>query len=189
MAMKNTVFWAVTPCRLVRTCCLGFLLAVLWIWRRCFLPICRALSKLKGVTTQKTVRFITKIIKSRNMFYLSICLSVCLSVCLSIYLWLYSPCGPWSLFQFLTLYTIGRTPLTGFQPVARPLSTHRTTWTQNKRTQTSMPRVGFESTTPVFERAKTVRALGRAATEICSTTCKFTNVPKTLNMYFVKILS
>jgi hypothetical protein len=29
---------------------------------------------------------------------------------------------------------------------------------QNKRTQTSMPRVGFEPTTLVFERAKTVHA-------------------------------
>jgi hypothetical protein len=29
-----------------------------------------------------------------------------------------------------------------------------------------MPRVGFESTIPVFERAKTVHALGRTATVI-----------------------
>jgi hypothetical protein len=33
---------------------------------------------------------------------------------------------------------------------------HRTTQTQNKLTQTSMPRVGLESTISVFERAKTV---------------------------------
>jgi hypothetical protein len=32
---------------------------------------------------------------------------------LSIYLWLYSPCGTWTLFQFLNLYTVGRTPWTG----------------------------------------------------------------------------
>jgi hypothetical protein len=31
-----------------------------------------------------------------------------------------------------------------------------------------MPRVGFEPTTPVFERAKTVHALDRAATVISS---------------------
>jgi hypothetical protein len=31
-----------------------------------------------------------------------------------------------------------------------------TTQTQNKRTQTSMPHVGFEPTIPVFERAKTM---------------------------------
>jgi hypothetical protein len=35
---------------------------------------------------------------------------------------------------------------------------------QNKSTQTSMPRVGFEPTIPVFERAKTVHASDRAAT-------------------------
>jgi hypothetical protein len=29
-----------------------------------------------------------------------------------------------------------------------------------------MPRIGFEPTIPVFERAKTVHALDRAATEI-----------------------
>jgi hypothetical protein len=34
---------------------------------------------------------------------------------------------------------------------------HRTTKTE-KKPQTSMPRVGFETTIPVFERGKTVRA-------------------------------
>jgi hypothetical protein len=46
------------------------------------------------------------------------------------------------------------------------LFTHRTTQTHNNRTQTSMPLVGFEHTIPVFERAKTVHALDRAATVI-----------------------
>jgi hypothetical protein len=50
----------------------------------------------------------------------------------------------------------------GDQPVARPLPTHGTTQTQNKHTQTSMPGVGFEPTTPVFEREKTVDASDRA---------------------------
>jgi hypothetical protein len=50
----------------------------------------------------------------------------------------------------------------GDRPVVRPQPTHRTT--QNKRTQTSMPRVGFEPTTPVFEQVKTVHAADRAAT-------------------------
>jgi hypothetical protein len=57
----------------------------------------------------------------------------------------------------------------GDEPVARPLPTHRTTQTQNKRTQTSMLQVGFELTIPVFGRAKTVHALDRAATVIGST--------------------
>jgi hypothetical protein len=52
------------------------------------------------------------------------------------------------------------------QPVARPLPTHRTAQTQNKRTQTSVPQVGFESTIPVFKRAKIVHALDRTAVVI-----------------------
>jgi hypothetical protein len=41
-----------------------------------------------------------------------------------------------------------------------------TTQKQNKRTQISIPRVGFEPTILVFEREKTVHALERAATVI-----------------------
>jgi hypothetical protein len=37
------------------------------------------------------------------------------------------------------------------------------TQTQNIRTQTSMPRLGFEPTIPVFERSKTVHVLDREA--------------------------
>jgi hypothetical protein len=55
-------------------------------------------------------------------------------------------------FQFLNLYTIGRTPWTGDQSVARPLPTHITPQTQNKLTQIFMSGVGFEPTIPVFER-------------------------------------
>jgi cytochrome bd-type quinol oxidase subunit 1 len=49
-----------------------------------------------------------------------------------------------------SFYTVGRTPWTGYQPVARPLPAYRTTQTQNKCTQTSMPQVGFEPMIPVF---------------------------------------
>jgi hypothetical protein len=70
------------------------------------------------------------------------------------------------LFQFLNLYTVGRTPCKVDQSVARPLPTHSTTQRQNKRTQASMPRVEFESTTLVFEREKRVHALDYAATVI-----------------------
>jgi hypothetical protein len=70
--------------------------------------------------------------------------------------------------SFLILYRLGRTPWTGDQPVARPLPTHRTTQTQNKRIQTSMPWVGFELTIPTFKPAKTIHALDRAATLIGS---------------------
>jgi hypothetical protein len=80
-------------------------------------------------------------------------------------LWLYNPCGPWLLFQFINLYTVGRTPWRGDQPIARPLRAHRTIQTHKKRTQTSVPREGFETTIPMFEREKTVHALDRSATE------------------------
>jgi hypothetical protein len=50
--------------------------------------------------------------------------------------------GTWPLLQFRNLfYTDGRTPWTSDQPVARPLPSHRTTQTENKRRDTSMPRV------------------------------------------------
>jgi hypothetical protein len=39
----------------------------------------------------------------------------------------------------------------GISPFERPLPAHRTTQTRNKRTQTSMPRVGFESSDRGFE--------------------------------------
>jgi hypothetical protein len=75
--------------------------------------------------------------------------------------------GTWHLyFSSLFFYTVGRTHWTGDQPVARSLPTHRTAQTQNERTQTSMPQVRFEPTTPVFERTKTVRALDLAANVI-----------------------
>jgi hypothetical protein len=54
----------------------------------------------------------------------------------------------------------------GDEFVARLLPAQRIAQTQNKRTQTSLPRVGLEPTNPVFERAKNVHALDRAATVI-----------------------
>jgi hypothetical protein len=79
-------------------------------------------------------------------------------------LWPYSPLDLSRFFTFLILYTVGRTPWTGDQPVAKPLHTHRTTQTQNERRQT--PQVGFEPTNPVFERTTTFHALDRTATVI-----------------------
>jgi hypothetical protein len=70
-------------------------------------------------------------------------------------------------FSFLFFFTVGRTPWTGDQPIARPLPTQRAAQTQNKRTQTSMPVVGFEPTISVFERAKTALPLWLAA-ETCN---------------------
>jgi hypothetical protein len=98
--------------------------------------------------------------------YLSVCLSIYLFICLSIYLSIYLTALCWTLtafFSFLIFYTVGGTPWMGEQPVARPLPPHRTAQTQNKRTQTSKPQVGFEPTVPVFEWSKTVHALDRAS--------------------------
>jgi hypothetical protein len=64
-----------------------------------------------------------------------------------------------SISQCLLWNSFGRTPWTWDQPYARPLPTHRTT-----QIQTSMPLARFEDTIPVFERAKRVHALDRAAT-------------------------
>jgi hypothetical protein len=75
---------------------------------------------------------------------------------------IYSPFGgPVHFFGFVILNTVGRTSWKGDRPVH-----NCATYTQNKRTQISMPRVGFEFTTPVFERVKTVQALDRAASVI-----------------------
>jgi hypothetical protein len=89
----------------------------------------------------------------------------------------------WALAAFFTsiIYTqsVG---LVGRVIVARPLPTHRTTQTQNKRKQTSMPRVGFEPTIPAFERAKTVHGLDRAATVAGKT--QYCN-PKTVSLIVI----
>jgi hypothetical protein len=70
--------------------------------------------------------------------------------------------GPWPLFQFLNLFT----QLIGLLGREISLSQGYYLYKQNKRTQTSMPQVGFESTIPVFDRAKKIHALDRAATVI-----------------------
>jgi hypothetical protein len=47
---------------------------------------------------------------------------------------------------------------------------HRTTQAQNKRRQTTMPRVGFKPMIPVFERKKKIYALDRTVTVIDDST-------------------
>jgi hypothetical protein len=52
--------------------------------------------------------------------------------------WLFQPIqGPGLLFSSVIIFTDSTTPWTSDQPVAMPLSKHRTTQTQNKRIQTS----------------------------------------------------
>jgi hypothetical protein len=71
---------------------------------------------------------------------------------------------PWPFFSSVILYTesvglLGR----GISP-SQGLCLHTGQHKHNKRTYTSVCGVGFKPTTPVFERAKTVHALDRAAT-------------------------
>jgi hypothetical protein len=76
--------------------------------------------------------------------------------------------GPWPLLQFLDLFTYSVELLDGGSARRKASTAQRTTQTQNKRTQTFMTWVGFEPTIPEFQRAKTFRALDRAATVIGS---------------------
>jgi hypothetical protein len=62
-------------------------------------------------------------------------------------------------------FSVGRTPRMGISP-SQGRYLHTEQHKQNKRTQTSMSRVGFEPTIPVFERAKTVHSIDSAATVI-----------------------
>jgi hypothetical protein len=81
-----------------------------------------------------------------------------------IHQWLCSPLlGPGHSFTFVILYTVGRTPWTGNRPVARPLPTHRTAQTQNKRRHSCLKWDSnpFEPTIPAFERTKAVHASER----------------------------
>jgi hypothetical protein len=90
------------------------------------------------------------------------------NIALSVYLWLYSPCGTWPIFMFFNPYTVCRIPWTGDQHIARSLLIHKTTQIQNKCTHISMPRVWFEPTVTVLERAQTVHALDLVAIVIGS---------------------
>jgi hypothetical protein len=73
--------------------------------------------------------------------------------------------GPWPIFQFSDLLH-GRWDSLDGGSDHRKAATYTQGNKQNKRTQIPMPRVRFEPTIPVFERAKTVPALDRAATAI-----------------------
>jgi hypothetical protein len=74
---------------------------------------------------------------------------------------LQSSVGPLFLLQFRNLfYTGSRTPWTSNQPVARPLPTHRTTQTQNKRTHKhACPEWDSNPQSECSKPAKTVHTL------------------------------
>jgi hypothetical protein len=76
--------------------------------------------------------------------------------------------GPWSPLQVRNLcYTVGRTPWTSDQPVARPLLTQDSTKTINTQRDIHAC-VGFKPTILAFERPNRVRALDRVAIVIGS---------------------
>jgi hypothetical protein len=78
---------------------------------------------------------------------------------LHLLLWLYGPLlGLCRFFGLLILYTVGRTPWTGDQSVAKPQTTHGKTHIQKKSTQYIHPclEFGFEPTISAFEQEKLV---------------------------------
>jgi hypothetical protein len=81
-----------------------------------------------------------------------------LSLSLLFLLWLYSPLDLDRFLSFL-IYTQSAGRLWGGSARCKVATTHRTI-----QTQISMRRMGFEPRIPVFQQAKTVHALDRAAT-------------------------
>jgi hypothetical protein len=69
--------------------------------------------------------------------------------------------GPRPLFQFLDPIHSRWNSLDGGSACRKA-----STYTQNKRTQASMPLMGFEPTIPAFERTKTVHAVNHAVTVV-----------------------
>jgi hypothetical protein len=98
---------------------------------------------------------------------------------LTVCLWVYSLFLTLAVFfNFLIFFTQSVGPLgRGISPSqGRCLHTEQHK-TQNKRTQTSIPWAGIEPTIPVFELAKTVYALDRAATVIGQGTTASSKMP------------
>jgi hypothetical protein len=103
-------------------------------------------------------------------------LNILLLLLLLLLLWIYSTLLDLDrFFNYLIVSTANRAPWTRDQPIARPLPTQSTTQSQNKRTQTYVPLVTFEPTTPVFEQAKTVYALDQCCPTFLCTRAQFTD--------------
>jgi hypothetical protein len=69
-------------------------------------------------------------------------------------------------FSFLILHTVSRFPCMWYRPRHKASAYIQDNKKQDKNTETSMPRVRFEPTTPVLERDKTVHALDPPANVI-----------------------
>jgi hypothetical protein len=99
-----------------------------------------AFSRLNGVISQKTEFLITTGVGTSKPTIPAIFVSLLYFVQFT-FSFIHSSMalqpffGPWLILQLRNIfYTVGRTPWTGDQPVARPLPTHRTTQTQIKST-------------------------------------------------------
>jgi hypothetical protein len=85
----------------------------------------------RSLINHHQVEITTIIIKNKDVNdnnFVNLCLTSDLS-CNYYYYYYYYYCSTalcWALAPFLVLYTVGRTPRTGHQSVARPISTHRT---------------------------------------------------------------
>jgi hypothetical protein len=95
----------------------------------------------------------------------------CVPTYVTVYLWLRNPSlDLCRFFSFLFPYTVGRTPWTGDQPVARPLPTHMTTETQNKPTDIHALS-GIRTHDPSVRASEDRSGLDRAATvSLCANT-------------------
>jgi hypothetical protein len=82
---------------------------------------------------------------------------------LSVYLWLCRPFGPWPLFSFFIFYTVGRTPWTGDQPVARQLPAHGTPQSQNKMHMDILAASGIRTHDPTVWASSCLRPRGRCS--------------------------
>jgi hypothetical protein len=133
--------------------------AISWPWKLLCLRIdekpsyehwiINVLMTLMGTSTLtgSTLSFFFRIIYCLEDWFFGLCLvyvvmyfaiSTSASYCVFIlfFEWLYSPCGPWPLFQSPNLFTIGRTRGANDQLITRPLPKHRTAHTQNKHIYT-----------------------------------------------------
>jgi hypothetical protein len=66
----------------------------------------------------------------KPLIFVSIFMNTVVFLSLSLSLWLYSPLDLGRFFSFLILYTVGRTPWKGDQPVARAVPAHDKTNTE-----------------------------------------------------------
>jgi hypothetical protein len=124
----NDTFYVDCACHLLSHWFLAQLILLPWRWRRHITPKrLLTFNLLRGVMFQKMELFITIAVRTSNPTRF---VNITETSWVWIHLCLYGSAALLldfgHFFSFLILYTVGRTPWTGDQPVARPLPTHRT---------------------------------------------------------------